>query len=278
MLAAPLLLAPLLGGFPASGSNLPPPGPSQESWSGLAELAAGLGWGSRVSLVVGDGGDPRAAARAVKAAARGGLLLTALTWAEHAEGGGAAGADLPVAYWSRSRGDLLQTFFSVLREARHPTEGLLLLTDYPVDSEVEEAFEGLDLSRAFFAHRLGSSPAAVRRVQSFRGRRLLVTNRWEREAGGRGRFRRVYDFQGAPLTLLATPNDFPWLYPVPCPHRPGLACGSVGGDVSILNAFREMFNFTVEVHIQVDDNWGTLPAAEETGELLERPKFWSLML
>ncbi len=249
------------GCFLVSGDSIASTSLPWRSESGLAEVAVGLEWGSRVSLL--NDGDLRETVKLVKMAAQEGLLLTAFTWRQFDDG---TESTFPVTYWSRSKVNL-PNFFQALRELRYPTERLLLLTDYPVDSEVQESFKSLNVSRAFFVHQLGSSSATIIRMQSFRNHDILVMNKWDRTTDRH--FNRFYDFQGAPMTLLATYNDFPWVYFVPCPHQPTIACNFSGGDISILDVLTKMFNFTVEIHFQKDGNWGTLPVTGKVGELMK---------
>ena len=160
-------------------------------------------------------------------------------------------SDSPVVYWSEEKGDV-EDFLWVLKGGSYPHEGLLLAALYDIDDDIEALLNGASISRAFFFHQLGSGE--LHRIQTFRSGEVLVRNEWPMKSDGA--IIPVYNFHGAPLSIICTLNDFPWLQADPCDEQSDRACSFRGSDVDMLKVFKNMFNFSLEVHIQLDGDWG----------------------
>ncbi len=158
---------------------------------------------------------------------------------------------------------VLANFENVLTNAKFSPERIMLLTNFQWFN-ANSFFESLNMSRSFFWHEYGSNTDTVIRIQTIRNKKLHVQNIWQKI---RGIYHRKYDFQGAPFTVYAPAHDNfvnnkPYTL---CPHNPKMACNVTGYEVRFLNMLQRRLNFTLEVYLEKNNNWGTIPTSGKMG-------------
>ncbi len=157
----------------------------------------------------------------------------------------------------------LDTFLEVLTHQEYRSEELILVTSYDF-SLVTDSFKSINKSRVFLTYQLGQDSKIINRIQTFRDRPLLLTTPWHASTKSQ-KFDKVYDFQGAPMTLLATVYDYPYLIVVPCENKPHLACQAYGPDVETMSYMMAKYNFTLEIHLEPNNDHGSTPIEGNIG-------------
>ncbi len=162
----------------------------------------------------------------------------------------------------------LANFEHVLRNAQFSPERLMLLTNFQW-FHPGTFFESLNMSRSFFWHEFNSSSDFIKRIQTVRNQYLYVLNIWHKK---RHIYDRVYDFQGAPFAVLAPAQDYysfnePMFYNL-CPHNHDMACNATGHDFRLISMLQRRLNFTLEIYLQKDNDWGSVTANGNMGIII----------
>ncbi len=236
-----------------------------EDSSGVFDVIAGLNWTSGIQIMSSGSDFKGQVAKLSKMASEHQVFVLPSN-----DGSDSTGSlhhqKLPIVFYSANNSmQELAVFLRVLVNGIYPTEGVMFLTSYSLSHEIKDWLKNSGYSRAFFHYMIGASTQKVVRIQMFRHMDVLVMNEWTKESGSRY-FQPRYDFHGAKYTMLGTTNDYPFLYVVPHPEDPTLASYSGGTNVECLDILRGMYNFSLEVRIQLDDNWGVSPVSGNLGK------------
>ncbi len=213
--------------------------------SDVIEVITGLNWTSGVRIVGPGQGHYGSLVAMTKLASKGHIFVMPAN--DDDDDSRINHQILPFVYSSTDNSSM-KNFLEVLANGIYPTEGLLLLTEYSLTPDVKNVLKNCGYSRAFFHHRIGSSPDSIVRMQTFRHKEILLENTWRKDNES-ARYHPSYNFQGAKFTMLGTQNDYPYLYVIPNPFDPTLAYYSVGANIDSFDVLRAMFNFTLEVRI-----------------------------
>ncbi len=167
----------------------------------------------------------------------------------------------------------LAFFKDVLLNAKFSSERIMLLTVFQW-SNPKMFFESLNMSRSFFWHKFGSNTDYINRIQTIRNRTISVQNVWPKKEGI---YDRVYNFQGAPFTVLAPARDYyvinePMSYNL-CSHNPEMACNVTGYEVRFFNMLQRRLNFTLEIYLEKKNNWGTTVTSGKMGIALTHHRY-----
>ncbi len=237
---------------------------TSSSFDNAVQVMLGLNWTHGVRLV-----SPQIEeiAKLVKSASLNGLTIIANDFGLD-DSSKHNGQILPVTFYLPEVDQQgIDDFIEVMRNGVYDTEGLLLLTSSSLTSVTRDMLMNLSLSRAFFHYDISSNPKSIVRLQTSRWNEVLIENVWSREGNY---FHQVYDFQGAKYSLLGTSNDYPWLYAVPHPLDPSVAVYATGVNVDSLRALGSLYNFTLDVRIQADNDWGIIPITGKVGKYFSK--------
>ncbi len=232
--------------------------------SGVIDVITGLNWTSGIQIMDSGSVFKRHVAKLSKMASKHQVFVLPTNDASDSTGS-LHHQKLPIVFYSVNDSvQELQAFLKVLVNGVYPTEGVMLLTSYTLSQEKKDWLKNSGYSRAFFHYMIEASSEKVVRIQMFRHKDVLVVNEWAKESGSRY-FHPRYDFHGAKYTMLGTTNDYPFLYVVPRQEDPTFASYYGGTNVECLDILRGMYNFSLEVRIQLDDNWGVSPVSGSHG-------------
>lgn len=226
---------------------------SNEDLTGLVMVLKGLELHQGIRMSGNDSGILRKMARQ---ASYDDVLFTKLKFVDR-------GQVWPIVHLSDSLSDI-DSFVEILWHEEYRSEELILVTTYDFDS-VKDTFKTVNLSRAFLTYQLGQDHGKILRIQTFRSSLLLLETPWYFSTSSQ-KFKKVYDFQGAPMTFIATTYDFPYLIVEPCIKKPHLACNAFGSDMDTMKYLMSKYNFTLEIHIEPNNNFGMTPIQGNVGK------------